>query len=222
MPSRPTRLLVTGLAALALFVLSVLPFVRTVSYGIVNYDDIGYVSCAADPEINVFSDVSQAIWMPLTWLSYRLDYFRNYMDMSKYNFEDHAAQTHHYFTVHDAHSDEYFWFGLPYFDNRHRSFPGYLHIDCGKADATGMMIRTVPQKLLTEQCAMDGNWITVDTDLMPLLREAFATAQTQGVLKGVNFDEMRLTSANFGFEMFAEYNAAFELKDVQVTAILKD
>lgn len=53
------------------FLAAALPFVRTVRYGIVNCDDYDYVQHAAEPD--GLWDVQEAIWMPLTWLSYKAD-----------------------------------------------------------------------------------------------------------------------------------------------------
>lgn len=64
------------------FAASVLPFARSAGYGLVNCDDYGYVgehpqvvqgvSVAGIAWGCVFS--GEGIWMPLTWLSYMLDY----------------------------------------------------------------------------------------------------------------------------------------------------
>ena len=55
----------------AVFLVAALPFARTVRYGIVNCDDYDYVQHAAEP--GGLWDVREAIWMPLTWLSYKAD-----------------------------------------------------------------------------------------------------------------------------------------------------
>ena len=55
----------------AVFLIAALPFARTVRYGIVNCDDYDYVQHAAEP--GGLWDVREAIWMPLTWLSYKAD-----------------------------------------------------------------------------------------------------------------------------------------------------
>ena len=152
---------------------------------------------------------------------FRLAYCENHMDMSKFVPEEHFAQTHHYFTVNDVTAGDYFWFGIPYFDTRHALFPGYLNIDIGKADATGKMIRTVPQPQLTQKSVLDGEWVEYDFDMLPLLREAYDTAKAAGVLQGCEFDRMVVTGTNIGFEMFAEFDAAIEVSEMRLTGYLK-
>lgn len=58
------------LAGLLLAALTVLPYWKTGGYDLVNCDDYDYLSQTADKPLN---DLSQGIWMPLTWTSYRLD-----------------------------------------------------------------------------------------------------------------------------------------------------
>ena len=152
---------------------------------------------------------------------FRLAYCDNHMDMTKFVPTEHFAQTHHYFTCNDVQAGDYFWFGIPYFDTRYPLFPGYLNIDKGKADATGKMIRTVPQPQLTDTSVLDGKWVTYDFDMLPLLREAYDTAKEAGVLAGCEFDRMVLTGTNIGFEMFAEFDAAIEMRDMSLTGVLK-
>ena len=70
----------TGLAVV--FLAAVLPFIRAVCYGIVNLDDYWYVAMH-DPIIAglgwdgikfAFTSLDEAIWMPLTWISYMIDH----------------------------------------------------------------------------------------------------------------------------------------------------
>ena len=61
---------------------AVLPFLRAWDYGLINLDDYAYLSC--HPQLwqgpfltsvrHFATTVQDAIWMPLTWLSYALDY----------------------------------------------------------------------------------------------------------------------------------------------------
>lgn len=76
--------LALGLLAAAIWVASVLPFSRSVNYGVVNCDDYDYVarSAALSNGLSVVSIKAafsleeagkQGIWMPLTWISYMID-----------------------------------------------------------------------------------------------------------------------------------------------------
>jgi hypothetical protein len=114
-------------------------------------------------------------------------------------------------------------FGLP-FEGVSMTAPeattdGYINWD--KADATGKMIRTVPQPQLTQKSVLDGEWVEYDFDMLPLLREAYDTAKAAGVLQGCEFDRMVVTGTNIGFEMFAEFDAAIEVSEMRLTGYLK-
>ena len=66
----------------AVFTVAVLPFIRAWEYGIINLDDYWYVSAHESIMAGVgwagikfgFTCLEEGIWMPLTWLSYMLDY----------------------------------------------------------------------------------------------------------------------------------------------------
>ncbi len=70
--------------ALVVFLLGVLPFVRTADYGLVNCDDYEYVTVENAPLVAggvswagvkyAARDLSHGIWMPLTWASYMVDF----------------------------------------------------------------------------------------------------------------------------------------------------
>ena len=67
---------------IAIFILAIVPFVSCSAFGIINLDDYCYVSvhqCVKDgfglQGLKwAFANVDDAIWMPLTWLSYMFDY----------------------------------------------------------------------------------------------------------------------------------------------------
>ena len=56
-------------------------------------------------------------------------------------------------------------------------------------------------------------------DLMPLIREAYDIAKREGLLRFTRFEDLRVTSTNIGFEMFGEFDAAVQIKDMSLTAV---
>jgi len=78
-PGSPCRHLL--LAGFFVFVVSLLPFLRTLPYGFVNLDDYDYVAAHAEvarglapPHVAwALTHMGDGIWMPLTWISYMLD-----------------------------------------------------------------------------------------------------------------------------------------------------
>jgi hypothetical protein len=72
------------------------------------------------------------------------------------------------------------WFGIPLYDDR-SSFPKeYKTQDFG---GTGMFIFTPSGEVFADRSAHDGEWITVDKELRPLLLEALDAAWQHGFLR---------------------------------------
>jgi len=71
-----------ALTALALMCLSAAPFIGACAYGLINFDDYDYITTEMVQDLwsveksltCFFTDLSHSIWMPLTWLSYAVDY----------------------------------------------------------------------------------------------------------------------------------------------------
>lgn len=57
----------------AVYLVTFVAFLRSGECGLVNLDDYDYLPKARQVERFGVADVSQAIWMPLTWISYRFD-----------------------------------------------------------------------------------------------------------------------------------------------------
>jgi hypothetical protein len=67
---------------IAIFILAIAPFIACTTFGIINLDDYCYVSVHHQVKNGLtfegvkwaFTTVEDAIWMPLTWLSYMIDF----------------------------------------------------------------------------------------------------------------------------------------------------
>ncbi|WP_256009542.1 hypothetical protein [Desertivirga xinjiangensis] len=116
---------------------------------------------------------------------------------------------------------DYFWFGLPLYDYRYRDIAAYAAQDLGKEDATKKFISFVASNELFSGSMHDGNWITINKDIYPLLISAFKLAQQRGFLKGSTIDDMGLSSTNLGWEVPGTYDSGILLKDLKLTATLK-
>ena len=101
-----------ALIAVAVFVCAVVPFARSVRYGIVNCDDYSYAATYKAVTDGVtgaglqwaLTFEGEGIWMPLTWLSYMVDY-----DVAAVIWGANAPEDAVYHVMH-AHS--VFWHGL--------------------------------------------------------------------------------------------------------------
>lgn len=150
--------------------------------------------------------------------SFRLDYAECNMRAEDMNIDNmHHAQVTHYWAIADIDRMDWFWFGLNFYDSRFDLFPGYLHIDEGKADASNKMIYVEPQKTFTTQTAKSGEWMDIQLDILPLIKKAVTLAKAKGCLENAEFENMKIISTNLGFEMMGDFDAAFMLRKLSLT-----
>ncbi|MCX6916898.1 MAG: hypothetical protein NT167_28320, partial [Verrucomicrobia bacterium] len=100
----------------------------------------------------------------------------------------HAAQFQIFFKVWNSDRQsrgygQYLWFGVPLYDDRHRVTQTYAAQDAGKVDATTMFIYTLASDVFSTGSTHDQEWITIDRDILPLMREGLNTAWQHGFLK---------------------------------------
>jgi len=160
-------------------------------------------------------------------ISLRLLYFTDCMKKPHYDPGLHAAQFQMFFIIKniDKESSEhgnYFWFGVPFFDSRHDIPPAYMARDSGKSDATRKFIYTVHGKTLGVTPMAAGRWITVEHDLLPHIKAGLKEAVKRGYLKSDNCHDYAIANMNLGWEMPGTFNAAIQVKDLEIMAVLKD
>lgn len=146
----------------------------------------------------------------------RLDYCDSHIPVGVFDARRHSCQVHQYFSVEDVVNDEFMWFGVTFFDNRYKNFPGYVWPDIGKADATGHIIVNFPQTCFTQGVPLERNWLKYDVDLLPLIHKAAEIAWGYQTFLKVDWNNTYITSTNVGWEMFHEFDGAVEIKDMQL------
>ena len=113
----------------------------------------------------------------------------------------HAAQFQIFFTLQNFHPGSpgrgrYLWFGLPIYDDRQRVPAAHKAQDTG---GTKMFIFTPGGGYFTAQSAHDRQWIAIDKDLLPLMREALETAGQCGFLtESKTPADYRISGMNLG------------------------
>lgn len=132
----------------------------------------------------------------------------------------HTAQVSAYFTVHSMmygkpNPDEMFWFGIPLFDARHAVPPGHYALDIAPGGG-GKFICNLDGKRFWQGNTGDGEWRRLDADLPALLREALGIAQQHGQFKERRVEDLALTSFNLGWEVPGPYNAAIEIRGLNL------
>lgn len=159
-------------------------------------------------------------------VSVKLLHCTNHMSEADYDPGLHAAQFQLFFIVKNINLQakdyrDFFWFGVPFFDNRHKSPPAYMAKDGGKADATSKFIYTVAARNLGIASLNDGQWVAVDTDLLPHVKHGLAEAVKRGYLANGNLRDYAVVNMNMGWEVPGTFDAALQVKDLMISAVPK-
>lgn len=132
----------------------------------------------------------------------------------------HAAQAQIFFSVQNRNRaspgyGQYLWFGIPLYDDRSRSPKAFQAQDTG---GTNMFIYTPGASVFTNQSAHDGEWISIDKDLLPLMREGLATAWTRGFLNDSHaWADYRIAEMNLGWEVPGLFDVEMQVRNLSLT-----
>jgi len=132
----------------------------------------------------------------------------------------HAAQFVAYLTVQNrnrasAGYGDYLWFGIPMYDSRHRIPPPHAALDKG----TGKFIYNPGGKAYSDESAHGGDWVTLDCDLLPLVRQAVEVAWERGYMKASReIEDLRLGAFNMGWEVTAPRDVEIAARGVTLEA----
>ena len=76
-----------------------------------------------------------------------------------------------------------------------------------------------PEKIFSDVSAHDGKWVTVDKDLLPLMREAIETAWARGFLPGSNtFGDYYIGGVYMGWELPGSFDVAMQVRNLSLKA----
>ncbi len=138
-----------------------------------------------------------------------------------YNPGVHAAQFQIFFTVQNLNRNspgfgDALWFGIPIYDNRHRFVPAFKEQDFG---GTSRFIFTPDGKTFSAASSHDGEWVTIDQDLLPLMRQALATAWTRGFLKrSKDSADYSIGGMNMGWELPGTFDVEMQIRKLSLKA----
>ncbi len=111
---------------------------------------------------------------------------------------------------------DYLWFGVPVYDNRHRTSSTYAAPDTAGSQK---YIFTPGSDHYTSGSTHDEGWVTFDADLLPLIREGLATARKQGFLKGLEDDgRFRIAAINMGWEVPGTFDVEMQVRNFSLIA----
>lgn len=116
---------------------------------------------------------------------------------------------------------DFLWFVVPLFDDRHPQPPRYVNQDF--ADPSAKLIFNPGTEVFTTRRLRDGEWVPIDRDLLPLLKEALAEAWRLGYLAGSKDPaDYRLTTINLGWEVPGLNRASLALRGLNLRAVTLD
>lgn len=154
----------------------------------------------------------------------RLRYATN-LHEGDYSADRHAAQFQIFFTVQNrargsaAHGD-LLWFGVPLYDNRARFPREYKARDFG---GTGKFIFTPGGETFAPRSAHDGEWVVIDTDLLPRMREALEVAWARGFLGGSRrLEDYHIGGMNMGWEVPGSFAVEMQVRALSLKVTTRD
>lgn len=160
-------------------------------------------------------------------MSLRLLYCTTHIPPDQYDPGLHAAQLQMFFIVRNISPgsqgrNDYYWFGVPFFDSRHDIPPAYMAQDAGKGDATGKFIYTVDGKTVGITPLRTGQWLTLNTDLLPFVRSGLQEAVKRGYLKDADPHDYAVVNMNLGWEIPGTFDAAIQIRGLNISVISRD
>ncbi|MBN2272029.1 MAG: family 16 glycosylhydrolase [Sedimentisphaerales bacterium] len=160
-------------------------------------------------------------------ISFRILHCKNNMSPQEYDPSLHAVQFQLFLIVKNVHTGskdhgDYFWFGVPFFDNRHDIPPSFIAKDVGKEDATGKLICTIDGRSVNSIPPINGNWIAIQQDLLPHINAGLKEAVKRGYLSDSTAEHYAVANMNLGWEIPGSFNAAVQIRGFTLSADIKD
>ncbi len=131
----------------------------------------------------------------------------------------HAAQFQVFFSVQNRNRQsagygKYLWFGIPLYDDRHEFPLAHKTKDTG---GTNMFIFTPSGETYASQSAHGKEWMTVDKDLLPLMREGLELAWTRGFLtESQSLADYRIAGMNMGWEVPGIFDVRLQVRNLSL------
>jgi len=149
------------------------------------------------------------------------------MDITQTKFEDHmygtpnvnvhACQFLMYIVCKSENaydSASYFWFGIPFFDNRYKYLPESGMLDLG----TGKYMYGMDSSEYLPNGVQVGVKNHIEIDLLPFFGRGLIMCQDAGYFTHSVIGDLTFQSMNIGFEIPGTYDSAFEITNFSLTS----
>jgi hypothetical protein len=142
-----------------------------------------------------------------------------------YSLSLHAAQFQIFFSVQNLNRQSpgyghYLWFGIPIYDDRQPIAPAHQAQDTG---GTSMFIYTPAGDVFCSESAHERKWITIDRDLLPLMREGLEDAWNHNFLKESQvFEDYRIAGMNLGWEVPGIFNVDLQIRRLSLKIVYRN
>ena len=131
----------------------------------------------------------------------------------------HSSMFLWYITVSDlTDTSEYFWFGLPIYDNRHAFSPEFAQQDGGKEDSTSSFIYNPAADTFLDIPVVEGTPNLLNRDMLPTIQYAFKLAQERGFMKNTKYENLGITSMYIGWELPGTFDVGMDVQNMRLLA----
>ncbi len=132
----------------------------------------------------------------------------------------HAAQYQTTITVQNLNRQspgygDFIWFNVSHYDDRWPIPRAFVAPD----QAHKKMIYTPPGEQLSARSTHDGDWVTFDVDLLPIVKDALKAAWERGFVDDSrDLGDYRLGGLSIGWEVPGTFGVALQIRDVSLKA----
>jgi hypothetical protein len=137
----------------------------------------------------------------------------------------HAAQFFVYLTVANRNPKspgygQYYWFGVPVYDDRSRMVSFYQAKDFGE---TKMFIYTLGSEVFAKESTHDGGWVAFAGDLLPLMQQGLKAGWEHGFMPGSReLEDYHVTGLFMGWEVPGIFDVEMQVRGLSLLAISKE
>lgn len=113
-------------------------------------------------------------------------------------------------------TNDYMWFGLPFFDSRYEYLPGGNMIDQGFNGATNKLITSVDNRRFFDEYVVVGKEYTIDFDFYKALKDSLNYGMANGCFADSLYANLCLNYMNLGWELPGSYDVSLTVSDLSV------